>query len=46
MRDLNRALTTLRQIKALGIRIAMDDFGTGYFFVVQSARFPVRQDQD
>jgi diguanylate cyclase (GGDEF)-like protein/PAS domain S-box-containing protein len=30
IRDLNRALTTLRQLKALGVRIAMDDFGTGY----------------
>jgi diguanylate cyclase (GGDEF)-like protein/PAS domain S-box-containing protein len=30
IRDLNRALATLRQLKALGVRIAMDDFGTGY----------------
>ena len=30
IRDLNRALSTLRRIKALGVRIAMDDFGTGY----------------
>src|ERR1700730_14363872 len=30
IRDLNRALATLRQIKMLGVRIAMDDFGTGY----------------
>jgi EAL domain-containing protein (putative c-di-GMP-specific phosphodiesterase class I) len=30
IRDLNRALVTLRQLKALGVRIAMDDFGTGY----------------
>jgi diguanylate cyclase len=29
VRDFNRALTTLRLIKALGVRIAMDDFGTG-----------------
>ena len=26
VRDFNRALTTLRQIKALGVRIAMDDW--------------------
>ena len=30
IRDLNRALSTLRQLKGLGVRIAMDDFGTGY----------------
>ena len=30
VRDLNRALATLRRIKTLGVRIAMDDFGTGY----------------
>src|SRR5215467_1251865 len=30
LRDLNRALATLRRIKILGVRIAMDDFGTGY----------------
>jgi EAL domain-containing protein (putative c-di-GMP-specific phosphodiesterase class I) len=29
VRDFNRTLTTLRQVKALGVRIAMDDFGTG-----------------
>ena len=30
VRDLNRALATLRRIKNMGVRIAMDDFGTGY----------------
>jgi diguanylate cyclase len=30
IRDLSRALATLRQLKALGVRVAMDDFGTGY----------------
>ena len=30
IRDLPRALQTLRQLKALGVRIAMDDFGTGF----------------
>ena len=30
VRDMNRAIHTLRQIKALGVRVAMDDFGTGY----------------
>ena len=40
VRDLNRALTTLRQIKALGIRIAMDDFGTGYSSLSNLRAFP------
>jgi len=39
-RDFNRALTTLRQIKALGIRIAMDDFGTGYSSLSNLRAFP------
>jgi len=29
IRDPNRALSALRRVKALGVRIAMDDFGTG-----------------
>jgi diguanylate cyclase (GGDEF)-like protein/PAS domain S-box-containing protein len=28
--DFSRAISILRQLKALGVRIAMDDFGTGY----------------
>ncbi|MBR1218627.1 EAL domain-containing protein [Bradyrhizobium sp. U87765 SZCCT0131] len=40
VRDLNRALTTLRQIKAFGIRIAMDDFGTGYSSLSNLRAFP------
>jgi len=28
--DFSRAVSTLRRMKALGVRIAMDDFGTGY----------------
>jgi diguanylate cyclase (GGDEF)-like protein/PAS domain S-box-containing protein len=40
IRDLNRALTTLRQLKALGIRIAMDDFGTGYSSLSNLQAFP------
>jgi len=40
VRDFNRALTTLRRIKALGIRIAMDDFGTGYSSLSNLRAFP------
>jgi len=40
VRDMNRALTTLRQIKAFGVRIAMDDFGTGYSSLSNLRAFP------
>jgi diguanylate cyclase len=40
VRDFDRALTTLRQIKALGIGIAMDDFGTGYSSLSNLRAFP------
>jgi predicted signal transduction protein with EAL and GGDEF domain len=40
IRDLSRALATLRQLKALGVRIAMDDFGTGYSSLSNLRAFP------
>jgi diguanylate cyclase len=40
IRDLDRALSTLRQVKALGVRIAMDDFGTGYSSLANLRAFP------
>jgi EAL domain-containing protein (putative c-di-GMP-specific phosphodiesterase class I) len=40
VRDLNRALASLRQLKALGVRIAMDDFGTGYSSLSNLRAFP------
>jgi diguanylate cyclase (GGDEF)-like protein/PAS domain S-box-containing protein len=40
VRDFNRALSMLRQIKALGICIAMDDFGTGYSSLSNLRAFP------
>jgi diguanylate cyclase len=40
VRDLDRALATLRQLKALGVRIAMDDFGTGYSSLSNLRAFP------
>jgi diguanylate cyclase len=40
IRDLARALSTLRLVKALGVRIAMDDFGTGYSSLSNLMSFP------
>jgi diguanylate cyclase len=40
IRDLDRALATLRQVKALGVRVAMDDFGTGYSSLANLRAFP------
>ena len=40
VRDLNRALATLRRIKMLGVRISMDDFGTGYSSLSNLRAFP------
>ncbi len=40
VRDMHRALTTLRQLKTLGIRVAMDDFGTGYSSLSNLRAFP------
>jgi len=40
IRDINRAVTTLRQVKALGVEIAMDDFGTGYSSLANLRAFP------
>ena len=39
-RDYQRALDTLRRLKALGIRIAMDDFGTGFSSLSTLQSFP------
>ncbi|GLS64089.1 EAL domain-containing protein [Methylobacterium oxalidis] len=40
IRDPSRAQSTLRQLKALGVRIAMDDFGTGYSSVSNLRAYP------
>jgi diguanylate cyclase (GGDEF)-like protein len=40
IQDLNRALHNLRQIKALGVSIAMDDFGIGYSSLSLLNSFP------
>jgi predicted signal transduction protein with EAL and GGDEF domain len=38
--DFSRAVSILRQLKALGVRIAMDDFGTGYSSLSYLQAFP------
>ncbi|MEE7475508.1 EAL domain-containing protein [Methylobacterium hispanicum] len=40
IRDPARAQSTLRQLKALGLRIAMDDFGTGYSSLSNLRTYP------
>lgn len=40
IKDMNRALATLRQVKALGVRIAMDDFGVGFSSLSHLRSFP------
>jgi diguanylate cyclase (GGDEF)-like protein/PAS domain S-box-containing protein len=38
--DLERGLSLLRRLKALGVRIAMDDFGSGYSSLTYLQAFP------
>ncbi len=41
MSDANRALSTLSQLNTMGVRLSVDDFGTGYFSLAYLKRFPV-----
>jgi CheY-like chemotaxis protein len=41
MRDAELAITTLRELKALGFRISIDDFGTGFSSLAYLKRFPL-----
>ena len=35
------AMASLQQLKALGVRIALDDFGVGYMTLEQLSRLPL-----
>lgn len=41
MRDVEQAIITLQELKASGIRISMDDFGTGHSSLTNLKRLPV-----
>jgi diguanylate cyclase (GGDEF)-like protein/PAS domain S-box-containing protein len=39
--DIDNAISTSRQLRALGVKLAIDDFGTGYSSLSYLKRFPV-----
>lgn len=41
MNDIDKAMTTLENIKATGVQISIDHFGTGYTSISHLKRFPV-----
>jgi EAL domain-containing protein (putative c-di-GMP-specific phosphodiesterase class I) len=41
MHDLQRAIATMRDLKALGVQFSIDDFGTGYSSLSALKAFPV-----
>ncbi len=41
MSDVDNVITTLRNLKGLGINISIDDFGTGYSSLSYLRRFPI-----
>ncbi len=43
MHDVDEALDTLRELAAMGVRLAIDDFGIGYSSLNHLKRFPVHK---
>jgi diguanylate cyclase (GGDEF)-like protein/PAS domain S-box-containing protein len=43
MQDVDEALDTLRELAAMGVRLAIDDFGIGYSSLNHLKRFPVHR---
>ncbi len=41
MRDAELAVTTLHKLKSIGVRISLDDFGTGFSSLAYLTRFPL-----
>jgi EAL domain-containing protein (putative c-di-GMP-specific phosphodiesterase class I) len=41
VRDMNLAVTTLHDLKSLGVRLAVDNFGRGYASLEYVQRFPI-----
>ena len=46
LQDSQNTLAVLHQLRQLGVRIAMDDFGTRLLLAQLPAQLPLRQDQD
>ena len=41
MRDISGGIATLHELKSLGVRLSVDDFGTGYTSLSYLRRFPI-----
>jgi diguanylate cyclase (GGDEF)-like protein/PAS domain S-box-containing protein len=41
MQDVNQAVSTMKELQALGVKFAIDDFGTGYSSLTALKSFPV-----
>jgi EAL domain-containing protein (putative c-di-GMP-specific phosphodiesterase class I) len=41
MREIDRALATMRRLEELGVRLALDDFGKGHSSLTSLKRFPL-----
>lgn len=43
MQDIEAAITTMEQLRQLGVSLSIDDFGTGYSSLSYLKRFPIQQ---